>query len=182
MRFAANSLLAAAALALGACSLPPLPDFESIRAPDPSTMFRPVGANTIREKPLPPVAAEDLVDADGRCAGAVVQAAAEPGADGAVQPATMPLIPSGIGLDMTECEVVKRAGAPERVQIGNNERNERTVVLTYSRGERPGIYHFTAGRLTSLERGPEPPPETRPQRRQPPKRQPQQRPDRTATR
>jgi hypothetical protein len=29
-------------------------------------------------------------------------------------------------------------------------------VLTYSRGPRAGIYTFTAGRLTVVERGPEP--------------------------
>jgi hypothetical protein len=28
--------------------------------------------------------------------------------------------------------------------------------LTYSRGPRAGIYTFTSGRLTSVERGPEP--------------------------
>jgi len=29
-------------------------------------------------------------------------------------------------------------------------------VITYSRGQRAGIYTFTAGRLSSIERGPEP--------------------------
>ncbi len=62
----------------------------------------------------------------------------------------------GIALQMTECDVVRRAGAPEQVQIGTNERGERTAVITYIRGSRPGIYHFAAGRLTSIERAPEP--------------------------
>jgi len=183
VRLAANMLLAAAALALGACAAPSLPELPSIRAPNPNELFRPMSANTIRDKALPPVAAEELVDAEGRCASAFVPAEPSPDPDGGApaQPMTMPLIPSGIGLDMTECDVVKRAGHPERVQIAANERNERTAVLTYIRGERPGIYHFTAGRLTLLERSPEPPPEARPQRRQPQK-QPPRRPDRTATR
>jgi hypothetical protein len=186
VRIAAKLLLLPAALVLGACTLPSLPDLESIRAPDPATIFRPSAVNTVREKQLPPVTAEEMVDTEGRCASATVVSApdpgSEPGAGPAAQPASVPLIPTGIGLDMTECDVVKRAGAPERVQIGNNEHNERTVVLTYIRGQRPGIYHFTSGRLTSMERAPEPPPEARPQRRQPPKRQPPPRQDRTVAR
>jgi hypothetical protein len=65
---------------------------------------------------------------------------------------------------MSECDVVKRAGSPEQVQIGANDRNERTAVLTYIRGPRPGIYHFTSGRLTLMERAPEPPPQPKPVR------------------
>ena len=30
------------------------------------------------------------------------------------------------------------------------------AVLTYIRGPRPGIYFFTSGRLTALDRAPEP--------------------------
>ena len=84
------------------------------------------------------------------------------------------MLPSGIALDMTECDVVKRAGQPEKVDFGTNERSERTVVLTYIRGPRPGIYRFAAGRLTIVERAPEPPAPPRQQQRKPP-------PRRTAT-
>jgi hypothetical protein len=59
---------------------------------------------------------------------------------------------------MTECAVVLRAGPPERFEVGTNERGERTVVLTYIRGHRPGVYRFAAGRLYSIERPPGPPP------------------------
>ena len=69
----------------------------------------------------------------------------------------MPLIPAAIALEMSECDVVKRAGVAEKVEIGTNERSERTAKLTYINGQRPGIYYFTAGRLTSMERAPEPP-------------------------
>jgi hypothetical protein len=51
---------------------------------------------------------------------------------------------------------------PEKIQLGTNERNERTLTLTYINGERPGIYFFTSGRLTAMERAPEPPPKPKP--------------------
>ena len=52
---------------------------------------------------------------------------------------------------MTECDVVRRAGAPDNIQVGSNERGERETVLTYARGTRPGLYRFAAGRLYSIE-------------------------------
>jgi len=70
---------------------------------------------------------------------------------------TAPLEPGGIALQMTECQVVRRAGHPERFEIGTDAHGERKVVLTYIRGERPGIYHFVAGRLKEIMRAPEPP-------------------------
>jgi hypothetical protein len=66
------------------------------------------------------------------------------------------MIPAAIALEMSECDVVKRAGIAEKVEIGTNERRERTATLTYFKGQRPGIYHFTAGRLAVMELGPEP--------------------------
>lgn len=59
---------------------------------------------------------------------------------------------SGIALGLSECDVVRRAGQPERVELGNDERGERSVVLTYNRGERAGIYRFRQGRLFTIER------------------------------
>ena len=58
---------------------------------------------------------------------------------------------------MTECDVVRRAGAPEQLQIGADERGDRSVLITYVRGPRPGVYRFAAGRLVSIERAPEAP-------------------------
>ena len=105
---------------------------------------------------LRPVTAADLVSADGQCAMTAAEAPATPDAasDGMQQQAS--LLPGGIALQMTECDVVRRAGAPEQIQIGD-ERGERSVVITYIRGPRPGIYRFAAGRLTSIERAPEAP-------------------------
>jgi hypothetical protein len=109
---------------------------------------------------LRPVGPADLVGPEGQCA-----ATAEPDPNAE---AGAPALQGGISLQMSECEVVRRAGAPERVEMGANERGERAVVLTYSRGVRPGIYRFASGRLVSIERGPEPA-NARPQQKAPAK-------------
>jgi hypothetical protein len=90
---------------------------------------------------LRPVTAADLVGPQGQCAA---------GQNAAAQ--------GGIALEMTECEVVGRAGQPDNVQLGTTERGERSVTLTYAGGPRPGIYRFAGGRLYAIERGEEPPP------------------------
>jgi hypothetical protein len=64
--------------------------------------------------------------------------------------------PRGVALAMTECQVVQLAGYTDRVEIGA-EGGRRSVVLTYLSGPRPGIYRFTDGRLTSMERVEAPP-------------------------
>jgi hypothetical protein len=89
---------------------------------------------------LPPPGPAELVNAQGHCA-----AAAAGTAEG-----------GGVSLQMTECEVVRRVGAPERVEFTPNS-GERAVVLTFTRGARPGVYTFLGGRLQTIERGPEPP-------------------------
>ena len=66
--------------------------------------------------------------------------------------------PRGVGLGMTECSLIRLAGPAERVEIGANERGQRTAVITYQQGEHAGTYRFTSGLLVSVERAPEPPP------------------------
>jgi hypothetical protein len=155
---AALSVLVAAS-ALSACALP---DTESFRVPDAGSLFASRSVTNFKDKVLPPVAAEDLVDASGGCAGASVPVG-DPGQGNVSLPqAGVPMIPSAIALEMTECDVVKRAGFAERVDIGSNEAGERTVTLTYINGHRPGVYTFRAGRLASMERAPEPPASSRP--------------------
>lgn len=104
------------------------------------------------------VGGNELVDANGACPAvpnvAVAPAAAEsqgvsPAPAGAAEPS---LLGGAVGLGMTECEVVYRAGAPANVQIGANPNGERSVVLTYNGGPRPGIYHFEGGRLMTMDR------------------------------
>jgi len=63
----------------------------------------------------------------------------------------------GIALGMTECDVVKRTGLPDRTDIATNPRGERAVTLTVTRGPWPGIYRFDSGRLVSIERAGSPP-------------------------
>ncbi len=59
---------------------------------------------------------------------------------------------SGVGLGMSECDVVFRAGQPSSVQIGNAPNGDRIAVLTFPSGPRAGIYRFLRGSLTSMDR------------------------------
>jgi hypothetical protein len=124
----------------------------------PGRLFiRNVSIETPPLTPDKPVTAEDLVSADGGCPGmAPVGAPADANAltDGA---AGAPPVQGGIvALGHTECDVVRGIGAPDNVNISNTARGDRVVVINWSRGARAGIYTFTAGRLTSVERGAEP--------------------------
>lgn len=76
---------------------------------------------------------------------------------------------AGIALQMSECDVVQRAGPPQNIDISADRRGERTTVMTYG-GERAGIYRFVAGRLVRIERGAEPVEPERPTKKKSPKR------------
>jgi len=105
--------------------------------------------------PNKPVTADDLVSAEGYCAGMAPPggpADANAAADGT---APIPSTTGTVALGHTECDVVRGIGAPASVSLSNNPRGDRVAVITYSQGQRAGIYTFTAGRLTSIERGPE---------------------------
>lgn len=105
--------------------------------------------------PNTPVTAEDLVSAEGACPGMAAPGNAQALADG---PAGAPVQPAGsVALGHTECDVVRGLGAPDSVNLSSNPRGERQAVVTWTRGGRPGIYTFNAGRLSSVERAPEPP-------------------------
>jgi hypothetical protein len=113
------------------------------------------------------VTPEDLITADGRCAGSPEPVAsvasdstdgtnpAGPEATGMPAPQA-PTVSGGIALAMTECQVAQRAGSPEQVDIGADGQ-DRSVTLTYRRGPWPGIYRFRAGRLVSIDRVEVPP-------------------------
>jgi hypothetical protein len=118
---------------------------------------------------LRPPGPADLVGPEGQCAGTASASEAVPNAPEAVpnaagEGAAPALVQGGIALQMTECDVVRRAGPPERVEFGTSERGDRSVVLTYIRGPRPGVYRFVGGRLFSVERGPEAPAPAKPQK------------------
>ena len=103
--------------------------------------------------PDKPVTPDDLVSADGACPGMAPPANAL--ADGAA--GAPPQAGGTVALLHTECDVVRGVGAPDNVNISNNGRGDRVTVVTYLRGPRAGIYTFAAGRLTSVEAGPEQP-------------------------
>jgi hypothetical protein len=109
-----------------------------------------------------PITANDLVDGNGSCPApqasqqATQQAPAAAAANQApgVAPAADggSLLGGGVALGMSECDVVFRAGSPNAVQIGKGPNGERTAVLTFNGGPRPGIYHFASGALAEVER------------------------------
>jgi hypothetical protein len=120
--------------------------------------IRNVSIETPPLTPDKPVTAEDLVSAEGFCPGMTPPGgpadanALTDGAAGAPAPSTT----GTVALGHTECDVVRGIGAPDNVNLSNNARGNRVVVINYSKGQRAGIYTFTAGRLSSIERGPEP--------------------------
>jgi hypothetical protein len=131
----------------------------------PGRLFiRNISIETPPLSPNQPVGPADLVSAEGYCPGMATPGG--PGdanalADGAA--AAPAASTSGtVALGHTECDVVRGIGAPASVNLSSNPRGDRVAVVTYSQGQRAGIYTFTAGRLTSIERGPEPvaPPRT----------------------
>lgn len=71
--------------------------------------------------------------------------------------AAPPVVAGGIGLGMTECQAVQRAGVPSNVAISAGDKGERKAVLTFLNGPWPGIYTFADGRLKVVERAPEQP-------------------------
>jgi hypothetical protein len=157
-------LLLAAPLLAG-CSSPASMFSTDLLSKDADWFSRPgrvfirnVSIETAPLTPNKPVTPDDFISADGQCPGM-----APPGApadanaltDGAS--ATPTSRPGAVALGHTECDVVRGIGAaPDNVSLSNNARGERVATLSYSRGSRPGLYTFTSGRLSSVERGPEP--------------------------
>jgi hypothetical protein len=162
-------LLALMALSLGAAacssdsstgSLLPQPD-SILKRPDWTTFSGAKGEFSLR-----PVSSEDLVSADGQCVGTGLAAGSADATAGGGGQQSAALVPGSVALQMTECDVVRRAGPPENVALGADERGDRTVVLTYTHGPLPGIYRFIGGRLAVIERAPGAPPAaaTKPQK------------------
>ncbi len=106
--------------------------------------------------PTSPVAAQDLVSAEGYCAG-MPQPGGPDGAQALADgPAGAPAPAGGsVALGHTECDVVRGIGAPENVNLSSNSRGERQAVITWLHGPRAGIYTFTACRLSSIDAAPQ---------------------------
>lgn len=140
--------IAAQALGVAACGSIQnmVPDPANFRLPDRS-VFLPTNTNSFA-RPVSvdgPVGPADLVDGQGLCAGAV------PVSSDAVSTPVR-----GVSLEMTECEVVRALGQPQSVELTPQTGGQRRAVMTYTAGERAGIYQFVGGRLTAVERGNEP--------------------------
>jgi hypothetical protein len=150
-RFGIVLPVAAMALALGGCgSMDRLSEFVPNTSGLTTFEWNPYSSASMSVSPKfqrPAATPADYVNGDGSCGGGSAG-----GGGGAV------------ALQMTECAVVQILGAPEKVDIGSNERGERAVKLLYSRGERAGLYSFIAGYLTQIERVAEPAPPARPQK------------------
>jgi hypothetical protein len=178
------ALLCATAVSLAACSggprlfedkneggffSKPIDLFSSPEWAKPTT-------TNVELSPAGPVRPEELVSADGQCPPAPPEAAPaaapapapageapkagigfegglEAAGSGGAAPA--PAGAGGIALGMTECEAVRRAGAPSNVAISAGPGGQRRVVLTYLGGVWPGIYTFTGGRLKEVDAAPE---------------------------
>ena len=178
-RSAAALAAGASALVLSACAidsetfqLPELKRSEfNIVRPDWNVQSR----NDLAQRPVTP---NDLIGPDGWCPGEapveqVPQAlnfTAGPetprpdrgGPPGPAAPPPVQQVVRGVGLGMSECEVVRMMGHTDRIEMSASERGERAVVLTYIQGPRPGIYRFAGGRLVMIERSPEAPPPPKP--------------------
>ena len=105
--------------------------------------------------PDKPVGPEDLVSAEGGCPGMTPAGPADANAlssDAAAAPA--PAAGGTVALGHTECDVVRGIGAPDTVNISNNG-GDRVATVTWLRGARAGVYTFTGGRLSSVERAPD---------------------------
>ncbi len=143
-RLARAAVVVALSCGVAACGsvMNLMPDPGDFRLPDRSTFVATNSTFNYTISPTTPVGAADLVDGQGRCSA----------------PASADASPRGVRLDMTECEVVRSLGQPMSVDFPSaGGGDQRRVILTYKTGERPGIYEFTAGRLTGIDRVEEPP-------------------------
>jgi hypothetical protein len=149
------TLLACAPLMSACANTPDLLSKDTEWFSRPGRMF--TSSISIEAPPLTPekqVTPDDLVSASGACAG--MGAPADANASSNTPAASPPPTTGGtVALGHTECDVVRGIGAPDSVNLSNNPRGERVAVVNWLRGPRAGIYTFTGGRLTSVERGPE---------------------------
>jgi len=158
-----SALLAAGlTVALAGCSAF---DFDSSTwFSKPLDMFGRSGGYTYSElreaNTKTPLSPGDLVDAKGNCAPVAPPAPPQVASNNPGQPPPPPpppvsynpdaLLGEVIGLGMSECDVVRRAGRPNDVRLGGRPDGTRTLTLTYYNGPRPGIYSFEGGRLTEM--------------------------------
>jgi len=140
--------IAAVAAAASGCSL--VPDMSEVRFPNRNTFLPSSTAAFVGPVSVTgPVGPADLVDGQGNCSPQPVQGTPEALAGA-----------RSVGLEVSECQVVRSLGPPQSAQVGA-ENGVRTSVLTYRSGDRPGVYRFSGGRLKVIEQGDEPQPAAR---------------------
>jgi hypothetical protein len=110
-------------------------------------------ANQARATTSRAITQNDLINQDGSCAlpastdGVAPAVDADAALDGQ---GALPVVQGGVGLGMTECQVLQRTGAPDTFNI-SAEGTDRVATLTVTRGSWPGLYRFRGGRLVSVE-------------------------------
>jgi hypothetical protein len=126
----------------------------------PGRLFiRSVSIDTPPLTPDRPITADDLVSAEGGCPG-MAPPAGPTDANASSDAATAaPVATSSVALGHTECDVVRGIGAPDSVNITGGG-DSRVATVTWLHGARAGIYTFSAGRLSAVEKAPDtgPPP------------------------
>ncbi len=153
---ARRALTLAALLLLGACAAS-----DSGQTGKVSDMFATpdwAKANQARATTTRAITQADLMNQDGSCAFEAPPAATDgvaPVSTEANNPLAgsgqLPALTGGVGLGMTECQVLQRTGSPDTFNI-SAEGTERIVTLTVTQGSSPGLYRFRGGRLVSIER------------------------------
>jgi hypothetical protein len=119
----------------------------------PGRLFiRNVSIETAPLTPDKPITPDDLISADGQCPG-MGAGDANALSDGAS--ATPAARGGSVALGHTECDVARGIGVPDSVNLSTDAAGRRVALVTWSRGSRAGIYTFTSGRLSSIERAPE---------------------------
>lgn len=138
------------------------PDGRCAFSPSPAPTYGPAAAEPVAQStpsdPINPRSNQALYFTAGPEAGRPASAASN------ALPPQVRTGPTGIALQMTECQVVAVAGYTDRIEISADPRGQRLVTLTYLTGPRPGIYRFVNGRLNSMERVAEPPQPKKPAR------------------
>jgi hypothetical protein len=114
-----------------------------------------------------PIAASDLVDASGACPAYVPAAPAAAGTGPEADASSRPT--GAVAIGMSECDVVSRVGPPSTVNLSSTPRGDRTAILTFTGGPRPGIYRFIGGRLKEMDRVEEQATPARPAKKKPAK-------------
>jgi hypothetical protein len=120
----------------------------------PGRLFiRNVSIETAPLTPDKPITPDDLISADGQCPGMAAAPDANALSDGA---SAAPVARGGsVALGHTECDVARGIGVPDSVNLSTDGAGRRVALVIWSRGSRAGIYTFTSGRLSSIERAPE---------------------------